>query len=774
VDWPAVSNAALWGSNASQAALGAATFGSNTAAYARSTADATSNDFEGFVTAQTASNEAFVNAVQAFVNADEALSAQAAFGSNAAAYASNVMLRKDEYDAAEADQSAAFSNAYGYASNLANALQETVDDVLGPAITGLTGQVADVTANLATTAAQLVTTVATTVALGTAVDAAQSTADWSCNVAYDISQQVASVVEPKAVWASNQSSSATATAAWGSNAVADLGASLVDLQATAQFGSNTAADALGLAVQSSNLSGGASNQAGQLLAWLTESNYLPSNAYVAPSNAAALYGSNTGTYCSNALPSYQLKSGYEGFSNATTSNLAAIEDDFQELLTQLDVTFDVVDSNTAFASNAATFASNQVVAVAPAAAFGSNTAQAAMEASQWSCNLSLSTSNSLHPLVSSAQATAGWTSNQLPSYLLASSYVTPSNALAVQTSNDLYPRTAWSSNEIIAAQNAAVTQSNDFGARIAWASNALPNYATNAQVTTVGSIAVAASNQAFSNASGGGTASVSVPWWGSNMDAAIAVSSNVQESSIVQRTRRVRAGGYVDERAGFASNLVLYPPTSDSTTSSVQMRNPGLDRVVADFRADGTTTLSNVVITGTIWPAYPTFTASPWTLVQRVTASNTTTDVIFTSLTQRPYMLVVERARPAVNGGFFYMQVSTNNGVSFINANYQGQSRLMQNTAGSTAFVENGATWGFLLSGSTSNVVDNLCGSVSLYNVNSTDYMLAGGEVIYGGNTPCTRAFVNGMYLGTGVNAFNARWNNGAYAQGIVSLYALQ
>jgi hypothetical protein len=84
------------------------------------------------------------------------------------------------------------------------------------------------------------------------------------------------------------------------------------------------------------------------------------------------------------------------------------------------------------------------------------------------------------------------------------------------------------------------------------------------------------------------------------MDAAIAVSSNVQESNVVQRTRRVRAGGYVDERPGFASNLVLYPPTSDSTTSSVQVRNPGLDRVVVDFRADGTTTLSNVVITGTM------------------------------------------------------------------------------------------------------------------------------------------------------------------------------
>jgi hypothetical protein len=46
-----------------------------------------------------------------------------------------------------------------------------------------------------------------------------------------------------------------------------------------------------------------------------------------------------------------------------------------------------------------------------------------------------------------------------------------------------------------------------------------------------------------------------------------------------------------------ASNLVLFSP-SNVTTSSVQVRNPGLDKVVAEFRSDGQSTLSNLVVTG--------------------------------------------------------------------------------------------------------------------------------------------------------------------------------
>lgn len=654
------------------------------------------------------------------------------YSCNAAVWSSNEKLNRSEYD----------SSGIEFGSNLASALQETVDDVLGPAITGLTGQVADVTASLASTAAQLVTTTATTVTLGTALAAAQSSADaagakaaHACNVAYDISQQVASVVEPKAAWASNQSSSAIATAVWGSNAVSNLGASFADLSATAQFGSNTAADALGLAVQSSNLAGAASNQAGQLRTWLTESNYVTASEFAASSNAAGIFGSNAGGFASNALSSYLPSSTFSTWSNAVSSNLTVIETDIEELLTQLDVTFDVVDSNTAFASNAGVYASNQVVPLATAAAFGSN-------AGAFGSNLAVVASNQ-------AFSASGGSSGPEGSF---------ASNLSVATSNDLYPQSAWASN---AAQQASVVA--------VWTSNMLPSLATEAELAVVSDLAAAASNQAFSGGGGGGgTATVSVPWWGSNVDPAVDVADDVIESGdIVQRTRRVRTGAYLDERPGFASNLVLYPPTSNTTVSSVQIRNPGLDQVVAEFRADGTTTLSNLVVLGNAPFVAPvgvrTLTGPP----------NNVTEVTFSNLTANTYMLVFDQwvmssSRPSA-------RFSSNNGATWYTTGYlSGVNTVAFN---STAQTNGNVTDQVLMSAQNAEVYS---GNVFFYGINTssliTPITVCGDCIFNIGNASYSRCFVTAGVQSsiTNVNAIQLRlWGGQTFNRGRFKLYAL-
>ena len=188
-------------------------------------------------------------------------------------------------------------------------------------------------------------------------------------------------------------------------------------------------------------------------------------------------------------------------------------------------------------------------------------------------------------------------SSNLAAKLDASTYIAPSNALAVWSSNAL---SNYTTNTALSA----------VGQTASYASNAILGLASSTALSTVSStantalsIATVASNQAFSlcNTGGGGTTVVTGtdPWWRSSTDTVLQVSPSITET-IVLETRPSRFGAHLDR----ASNLVVYSP-SNHPNAVVEIRNPGLDVAILSARADGMVTMSNLTVTGGVVASLP-------------------------------------------------------------------------------------------------------------------------------------------------------------------------
>jgi hypothetical protein len=462
------------------------------------------------------------------------------------------------------------------------------------------------------------------------------------------------------------------------------------------------------------------------VAWWT-SNQLPSyllqTSYVSPSNAAAIYGSNTSVWTSNQLPSYLLQTSYVAPSN----------------------------NDAVFGSNVSRWTSNQLPSylpllsyVAPSnndAVFGSNVAR--------------------------------WTSNQLPSYLLQTAYVAPSNAAAIFGSNT----GAWASNQI----PNLTTNLSTADIRGIWTSNQLPNYATttalnsvqtsaNSAQTTADSAqakAIAASNQAYTNPGGGGGGGTTIvggcndPWWSTSQDTVILEGATINDSqNIIRDTRRSRFGAQLADNT---SNLWLYAP-SNNPSASVQIRNPGLDQVLLDARADGAVTIRNLVLTGTA--------SNTIQNIQTATLTSQSNGIVFRDIPRR-FMLFIDMF---ASGTHLIARFSSNNGATYMTDNY---------TAGATHQPAGANTW---TSVSSSSVIrlSVFTGSCTFGNMTfhmntraSPNTALYHGDLVtmQGTMSGVNRAFVQG---GRSYNSsfpincvFIGSEDNQASCQGTISLFAL-
>jgi hypothetical protein len=791
----AASNTAVVTSNALSSVQAQAAFGSNAVAPLQAQAAFGSNALPGLqaqaafasnavqpLQAQAAFGSNLVGSTAFASNAVQPLQAQAAFGSNAAntallaaVHASN---QTQEVFVFLTNSNAAFSNAAGgaWASNQIPLLTplttyQTWSNAVSSNISGLASGLAATTSGLGALDDEHS---ALLDALDLEFDAVSSKAAFGSNAAAYGCNLALSVLDATSVVGE--------AASWASNAI-------VPLQSQAAFGSNTALDALD-----------AVSVVGEAASWASNA-IVPLQSQAAFGSNAAAYGCNlaldaldtvsiigeAASWASNAIPPLQLQAAFG-------SNAAA------------------------YGCNVALDALDAVSVIGEAASFGSNQAVAASIVAQWSSNVVTATSNAVTLLQSQAAFGSNQAVSGTASALWASNAITPLQSQAAFGSNTALDAldavsvvgeaASWASNAIVPLQSQAAFGSNaaafgsntaldaldlasvvgeaaSFGSNQAvtaastasWASNALPALATNAKVAAVSNIAVAASNQAFAGGGGvggGGSATVSVPWWASNVSDAIAVDdTQVDDGGYVQRTRRVRAGGYLDERVGSHCNLVLYPP-SNSQLSAVQVRNAGLDRVTAEFRSDGTTTLSNAIITGaltmTMGAPYPSLAAA------RVTVTPATPQqwVTFSNLTSPAYQL--NFTNWATTTGVTQVQLSSNNGATWFTSGYDATSMIT--TWSSAGWGRIGYTGGFCMSS---------------FDQTSSNHRISGMVTVQGtarpaavtvtGNSVLNRSAAGDMFINvvvgrhnaaSNVNALRLGWSTGSNTlAGDFSLYAL-
>jgi hypothetical protein len=159
-------------------------------------------------------------------------------------------------------------------------------------------------------------------------------------------------------------------------------------------------------------------------------------------------------------------------------------------------------------------------------------------------------------------------------------------------------------------------------------------------------------------------------------------------------------------------------------------------------------------------------------LISSQTASSSAS-ISFTGLTAYPiYFVTIQQAVPATNAQFMLMQMSSNNGSSWVTSGY---------LAGCTYFNYNGSTGanqsnssGWALSDVMSNSTGYLSASFYIYGANvAINPNISGTCSFYNSGNRYVFGIVGGVGGSTGLNAINFLMSSGNISSGIFTLYGL-
>lgn len=166
-------------------------------------------------------------------------------------------------------------------------------------------------------------------------------------------------------------------------------------------------------------------------------------------------------------------------------------------------------------------------------------------------------------------------------------------------------------------------------------------------------------------------------------------------------------------------------------------------------------------------------TSGAMTLVSTQTASSSS-EITFTGMTGRTYQLIWQDVRPATDTALLQVQISTNNGSSWVSSGY---------AAGCTGWSYNSATAGnspstsgFVLTGAMSNAGGNnyTVGNAVLTEFNIAVQCQITGTTSYANTGPVQAFGVLGGHAGdTGANAIRIYFSSGNIATGVFSLYEI-
>jgi|SRR5271156_441833 hypothetical protein len=264
--------------------------------------------------------------------------------------------------------------------------------------------------------------------------------------------------------------------------------------------------------------------------------------------------------------------------------------------------------------------------------------------------------------------------------------------------------------------------------------------------------------------------------------------SSINTTSITTAGTGVSTLSYCDVIAGSASALSIGSGTVIEIFESSRIESSNTNAITGAGQINyglivytGASSTNNVT-TQDPFPTQPATTASAWVLLQTQTASSSA-NIAFTSTNittkYKNYAVLINNVLPATNEVGFQMNVSTNNGSSYLNTGYNANSTFAstggvgQGNSTTTAILTNTATGGNALS---STAGGGWNGTVFLQNITT------------GSGYP-SYSFQAGTYLGTGamfsqngggtlpttsvINNIQFIMTSGNIASGTFSLYGI-
>jgi hypothetical protein len=169
----------------------------------------------------------------------------------------------------------------------------------------------------------------------------------------------------------------------------------------------------------------------------------------------------------------------------------------------------------------------------------------------------------------------------------------------------------------------------------------------------------------------------------------------------------------------------------------------------------------------------PSNTVGSWVFLSSQTASSSAT-ISFTSVITSKYstyVLVYSNVVPQTTG-LLAMQVSINNGVSYLSSGYV--SGIITSAYNSTTLGNQTSATNMILSGTLYNAGGGICGEAWLFNFQNGGTAYLRGDFVFTNSTPTTvLGYAGASSTATSVNAIQISMATGNITKGTFSLYGI-
>jgi hypothetical protein len=169
----------------------------------------------------------------------------------------------------------------------------------------------------------------------------------------------------------------------------------------------------------------------------------------------------------------------------------------------------------------------------------------------------------------------------------------------------------------------------------------------------------------------------------------------------------------------------------------------------------------------------PSNTVGSWVLLSSQTASSSATIAFTSVITSKysTYVLVYSNVVPQTTG-LLGMQVSINNGVSYISSGYI--SGIITSAFNSTTLGNQTSASNMILSGTLFNGGGGICGEAWLFNFQNGGTAYIRGDFVFTNSTPTTvLGYAGASSTATSVNAIQISMASGNITKGTFSLYGI-
>lgn len=213
------------------------------------------------------------------------------------------------------------------------------------------------------------------------------------------------------------------------------------------------------------------------------------------------------------------------------------------------------------------------------------------------------------------------------------------------------------------------------------------------------------------------------------------------------------------------SSLTAYSVLTGGTTST------GAIQSVSGVGTSGQALVSNGA---SALPTWQNVTATGAVSYLASATASSSAAISFTGLSNSYYMyqIVLSQLIPATNGANLQLQVSTNNGSSYISSASAYAYDFLLTTNGSVTALGSSATALIINSGQSSSAANGMSGIIQLYNVGSSAYFTVTTSGSYT-STGAVYALTGGGFTNaaTNVNAIQLLYSTGNITSGSMYLY---